>query len=49
MIKLVRGLISSIEAEKRFDTSDKRMRLVIELDKKIIEIPEYPPIPLKLR
>jgi hypothetical protein len=49
MIKFARGLISSIGAEKRFDASDKRMRLVIELDKKIIEIPRYPPIPLKLR
>ncbi len=49
MIKLMKRLISSIEAEERFGTSDKRMRLVIQLKKTVTDIPEYPPIPLKLR
>ena len=41
LIKLAKGLISSIEAEKRSDTSDKEMRFVTQLKRKIMKyIPE---------
>ncbi len=41
LIKLAKGLISCIEAEKRSDTSDKGMRFVIQLKKTIMKyIPE---------
>ena len=48
MIKLTKRLISSIEAEERFGASDKKMCLVIQLKKTVIDIPESPPITPKL-
>ena len=49
LVKLAKRLISSIEAETRFGTSDKGMRFVIHTKKTVTDIPECAlPIPLKI-